>query len=243
MYRLHITVQAKTKIKGPGVFTKRLHAFILNAVKEGNPLLSEYLHNRKDRQLFSIYAHEFEIMIHSPNQSIIEYLQRYFLLHDDLELWNWKGKIQEVNTIYLSQESLMKWHSNRITIHFITPTTFYQYGNYYPLPEINRLLLSGVKAYQLTDENVLPDIDLESIARRIRIEHAEFFTRRVDFKKFKVIGFCGKLILSLSSLDQVESETVWELLVYGSLMGFGYKTAWGLGQTKLEPFNNLFQVR
>jgi CRISPR-associated endoribonuclease Cas6 len=24
-------------------------------------------------------------------------------------------------------------------------------------------------------------------------------------------------------------------MVYGALMGFGYKTAWGLGQTLLEP--------
>lgn len=58
--------------------------------------------------------------------------------------------------------------------------------------------------------------------------------KKCDYKLptlFNIVGFQGHLVLNTRSLEPEEQFFIWQLAVYGSLMGFGYKTAWGLGQT------------
>lgn len=237
MYLLHLTVQSSSKPFGPGIITRRLHAYILDAIQQRNPELSQMIHDRKERQIFSVYFNHHKITIHSPSREVIQCLQQNVLYNDQINLIAWKGTIQEAYAQSFPVDEIMKRFSSNFTLKFLTPTTFYQYGNYYPLPELNRLFSSASKVLEMCEDQVISATELESFTRKIRVEHASIKTHRVDFGKFNVIGFSGTLMLNIKALSLEEQHLVWKLAVYGSMMGFGYKTAWGLGQTKLEPFD------
>jgi CRISPR-associated endoribonuclease Cas6 len=168
---------------------------------------------------------------------VIQSLQQRFLLNDQIDLGRWKGIVQEMHLYHFTQEDIIHQFSDKLTLQFLTPTTFYQQGNYYPLPELTRLFVSANKL-MVTIENLdIPRSELEQSVRKIRIEYASIATERVDFGKFSVIGFTGNLALNLKALPPTEQALFWKLAVYGSLMGFGYKTAWGLGQARIKPFS------
>ena len=145
-------------------------------------------------------------------------------------------EIEKVDSQYFSVAAIDQAFSSRFTLRFLTPTTFYQWGNYYPLPELQRLFSSAVKVYEICGHSNLPWEELEWLIRKIRMEHISLTTHRVYFGKFNVIGFRGVLALNTKELPIEQQKQIWRLIVYASLMGFGYKTAWGMGQTQLEPF-------
>jgi CRISPR-associated endoribonuclease Cas6 len=237
MYRLHLQVYSKSYFSGVGVLTKRLHALILEGIQQVNPSLSQQLHDGKERQAFSTYFMPNEIIISSILLEVIQSLQQRFLLNDQIDLGRWKGIVQEMHLYHFTQEDIIHQFSDKLTLQFLTPTTFYQQGNYYPLPELTRLFVSANKL-MVTIENLdIPRSELEQSVRKIRIEYASIATERVDFGKFSVIGFTGNLALNLKALPPTEQALFWKLAVYGSLMGFGYKTAWGLGQARIKPFS------
>ncbi|SFJ43359.1 CRISPR system precrRNA processing endoribonuclease RAMP protein Cas6 [Thermoflavimicrobium dichotomicum] len=236
IYRLHLHVRPQARLESPGILARRLHAFILEAIQRVNPELSQRLHDGKERQAFSVYLDSDMIFIHSPAREVIHSLQKRLLLDSSIDLIDWQGTVQEIHTQLFAKEEIMRQFTPKFTLKFVTPTTFYQQGNYYPLPELVRLFSSATKVLEMCEGQVLSRSDIETWVRKIRIEYASFTTERVDFGKFNVIGFRGKLTLNLKALPPEEQERLWILAVYGSLMGFGYKTAWGLGQTRLEPF-------
>jgi CRISPR/Cas system endoribonuclease Cas6 (RAMP superfamily) len=128
---------------------------------------------------------------------------------------------------------MLNTFTEKFTLRFITLTTFYQYGNYYPLPELNRLLSSASKVMVIVEGVEIGKQQLETMTRMIRIEFANIKTERMSFGKFNIIGFCGDLSLPLKALPKEDQDVVWKLVNYGTMMGFGYKTAWGLGRTQL----------
>ncbi|RAL26706.1 hypothetical protein DL897_01250 [Thermoflavimicrobium daqui] len=236
MHRLHLLIKANHKSTGVGILTRRLHAFILESIQQANPQLSQYLHDCKERQSFATYFGNGEIFVHSPDFSVVHSLQRKLLEDSLIDLIHWKGIVQSLHSQHYTKEQIMQQITNKFTLRFLTPTTFYQQGNYYPLPELVRLFCSAAKVLDMCEELAIPRNEIEVWVRKIRIEYASFVTDRVDFGKFNVIGFRGTLTLNLKALPRKEKELLWRLAVYGSMMGFGYKTAWGLGQTRLEPF-------
>lgn len=236
MYQLHLRVRSESKANNRWILSRRLHGFILRMIQNKDPQLSEWLHNRKDRQIFSIHAsfQEGELCIQTPSKEVISSLQQSLLHQSTVVLRDWKGWIQEIHCHQITQEDLFQDFSSKITFQFHTPTTFYQWGNYYPIPELQRLFASGAKSYEMVGNPKVPWEEIEPLTRKVRIEHLAITTQRADFGKFKVVGFCGTLALSLKALSFEEQKLMWLLATYGSLMGFGYKTAWGLGQTSIE---------
>lgn len=240
MYRLQLIVHPKGA-DDIGVISKRLHGFIFKAIQRIDPDLSAALHDRKDRQLFSVYPllKKKEIRIHSPEKNVISCLQQYFLQDPQIDINDWKGEVQEVKSRYFSTEKIDQAFSSRFTLRFLTPTTFYQWGNYYPLPELQRLFSSAIKIYEICGYRDIQWEELEFFIRKMRIEHVSVTTHRVNFGKFNIIGFRGSLTLNMKELPPEKQKQIWRMVVYTSLMGFGYKTAWGMGQTRLEPFEDL----
>lgn len=236
MYQLCVDVQPMSKVKKRWVLSRRLHGFILRMIQDQDAILSEWLHNRKDRQIFSVHSsfQEGKISIQTPSKEVIQCLQKSLLSTSMVDLKNWKGKVQEVHCHQITRDDLLKDFSSKVTFRFQTPTTFYQWGNYYPMPELQRLFSSGVKSFEMDGNSPIPWEEIEPLTRKIRIEHLSVTTQRADFDKFKVIGFCGTLACSLKALSHEEQKLMWLLAVYGSLMGIGYKTAWGLGQVSVK---------
>lgn len=243
MFRLQLHVKAlsdRMKYIEPGVMTKRFHAFLLLVIHKIDPDLSQYLHERKSRQLFSFFINRDQIMVHSPNKQVIQCLLQGLMNLSLIHLRDWRGKIQEIHCKHIMEKDISNAFSNYLTLYFLTPTTFYQSGNYYPLPELNRLLKSANKAYEMCENYAVPADIINTIAQTIRIEQVSLETKKVHFDKFKVLGFHGRMDMNLKALTPTDQQTAWKLFVYGSLMGIGYKTAWGLGQTRLEPFERTY---
>lgn len=236
MYQLCLSVKPRSEVKNRWVLSRRLHGFILRMIKMQDPQLSEWLHNRKDRQFFSCHSsfQEKEWYIQTPSREIVRCLQQSFLSHPIIDLRDWTGEIQEIHCYSYTVKDMLQNFSPKVTFQFHTPTTFYQWGNYYPMPELQRLFASGAKSYEMDGNIPIPWEEIEPLTRKIRIEHLSITTQRADFGKFKVVGFCGTLAFSLKALSVEEQKKMWLLANYGSLMGFGYKTAWGLGQTSIR---------
>ncbi|SHF37500.1 CRISPR-associated endoribonuclease Cas6 [Seinonella peptonophila] len=239
MYRLQLHVKANRNCSQrmePGVLTKRFHAFIFSVIQRIDPQFAADLHSRKQRQLFSFLMEQDQIVIHSPNQQFIQCLQQGLFELEQINLRDWKGKIQEVHFYQITEAEIEATFSTYVTLHFITPTTFCHGDIDYPLPELYRVLTSANKAYELSTNLMVPQEKISSIADRIRIKHVQIETKQVSFHSFRVMGFTGKLELSLKTLTDQEQRLAYNLLVYGALMGIGYKTGWGLGQTRIYPF-------
>jgi CRISPR-associated endoribonuclease Cas6 len=239
MYQLNISLASKTKPQNTWVLARRLHAFVLHSIQSQDPNLSQALHDRKDRQLFSIHP-GFKvgaISVRTPNKDVVKCLQSALLEEDLIDLNDWKGKIQALHCESMTLNDVMRDFSTKITFHFITPTTFYQWGNYYPLPELQRLFSSGAKSLAIAEHYVVDWAQIEPLLRKIRVEDLHLSTKRVNFGTFNVVGFEGKMVINSKALPIEDQQLIWKLAAYGSLMGFGYKTAWGLGQTQLKELS------
>lgn len=234
MYTLTLTLKLLTRKKEfTGVHYRRLHAFVLGSMKESDPALSEEIHSRMERQIFAISYEQEKIRIYTPSKRIISCLQQTLLDRKLVDLFDWQAQIIEIAAIFTTPEEVQNTFHEKFTLRFVTPTTFYQYGNYYPLPELNRLLSSASKVMQIVEGVEVSKHQLETMARMIRIESANIKTERISFGKFNIIGFCGELSLQCKALPKEDQYIVWKLVNYGTMMGFGYKTAWGLGRTQL----------
>lgn len=236
MYQLTLQLKPVNKKQPkliPGILTKRFHAFVLSSIQQQNPSLSSWLHKPKQRQQFSFYVNEPLIVLNSPKKEVILSLRDCWQQEELIDLHSWKATIQQIALRYIPLEEMQRAYRPNITLYFHTPTTFYQEGNYYPLPEINRLLLSANKIYPMMDQPMVTLEQINRIARIIRIENLAIQCKRVHFGKFSVIGFQGKLELNLKALTSNQQSIAWMLLSLGSQLGFGYKTAWGLGQVQL----------
>ncbi|MBA4601745.1 CRISPR system precrRNA processing endoribonuclease RAMP protein Cas6 [Thermoactinomyces mirandus] len=237
MYRLCLKVNTSYRGNAVGVLSKRFHAFVLQSIQRESPSLSQRLHDSKERQTFStrLMPVSGEVWVNTPDREIVACLQRHWLDLPDIDLIDWKGTIQELHCQTFSEVLIAEKFSPGFTLHFLSPTTFYQRGNYYPLPELKRLFSSASKAYKLCTGKKVNWDELEPLIRKIRIEQLTLATERVSFGNFNLVGFKGKMAMSTKALPTEEQHLVWQLVAYGALMGFGYKTAWGLGQTLLDP--------
>lgn len=242
MYRLCLKVDSPVPFRGNpvGVLSRRFHAFVLRALQQESPQLSREVHDRKERQVFSTHLllNRGEIRINTPDREIVLCLQRYFLRESEINLLDWRGTVRELHCQTFDSSRIEERFSPYLTLYFLTPTTFYQRKNYYPLPELKRLFSSAAKVSEIiTGERIEWD-SLEPMIYPVRIEDLNVKTERVSFGEFNVIGFKGKIAMSLKALPEESQCFIWRLLAYGSLMGFGYKTAWGLGQTLLDPLED-----
>ncbi|MBA4547826.1 CRISPR system precrRNA processing endoribonuclease RAMP protein Cas6 [Thermoactinomyces intermedius] len=237
MYRLRFKVNTSYEGDGVGGLSKRFHAFILRSIQQESPALSQHLHDRKERQAFStrLMPQKGEVWVNTPDPNVVSCLQRQLRAGAEMDLIDWKGVIVGHRCQTFSPARISETFSPGFTLHFLTPTTFYQRGNYYPLPELKRLFSSAAKAYQLCTGKETEWGELESLIRKIRVEYLSVLTQRVSFGKFNLVGFKGKMAMSMKALEKEEQHWIWQLMAYGALMGFGYKTAWGLGQTLLKP--------
>lgn len=242
MYRLCLKVDFPAPFRGNpvGVLSRRFHAFVLKSLQQESPQLSQEVHDRKERQVFSTHLllNRGEIRINTPDREIASCLQRYFLQEAEINLLDWRGTVRELHCQTFDLSRIDERFSANLTLYFLTPTTFYQRKNYYPLPELKRLFSSAAKVSEIVTGQRVEWETLEPLIYPVRIEDLNVRTERVSFGEFNVIGFKGKMAMSLKALPEESQRMMWRLLAYGSLMGFGYKTAWGLGQTLLDPLDD-----
>ncbi|SFS75174.1 CRISPR system precrRNA processing endoribonuclease RAMP protein Cas6 [Marininema halotolerans] len=241
MYSLRLNISSTDVPKDQWVLSRRFHAFIFHSIQRQDPQLSEWLHSRKERQLFGTYLSfkTGDFFVRTPIKEIVQCLQQSLLSQMSIDLKSWSTRIQRMTCERITSEELLSKVSSKITFDFLTPTTFYQWGNYFPMPDLQRLFSSGLKSFQLTDNQGIGWQEIEPLIKELRVENLSVSTERVDFGSFKVIGFRGTLAFTTKFLSLEDQRRLWLLASYGSMIGFGYKTAWGLGQTKLRELSTI----
>lgn len=137
----------------------------------------------------------------------------------------------------LGYETLMDDNSEslRVTLIFVTPTTFKRGKADYPLPD-PRLILKGLIKKWHTFSGIRIDRDLsDAMERGIKVAGAWLGTERVSFSDMGLLtGFKGRVILSLEDLPEEERKWILRLLRFAEFAGVGRKTTMGLGKVRLS---------
>jgi CRISPR-associated endoribonuclease Cas6 len=240
-------------------YTKGLHAWFLDQVRQKNPSLSKELHDEQSEKAFTIsrlegkFSHVGRQLQLNPNQiyrwsvtalsaDVVQWMKDWLTaLPETLELRNTTLKFQSVNfclppTTY--QQLFSSTPSKKVTLSFLSPTSFRHKGHHFPLPVPTNLFHSYLRrwndfsGYPFEPETFLEWIDEFVLITRLRLESLKV----PGGKKGAVTGFIGAIELSLTPALPNSPELVQLYSALGQFApycGTGHKTTFGLGQTRL----------
>ncbi|MGH8070594.1 MAG: CRISPR system precrRNA processing endoribonuclease RAMP protein Cas6 [Candidatus Entotheonellia bacterium] len=118
----------------------------------------------------------------------------------------------------------------RITLHFLSPTSFRAGDVQEILPKPERVFGSLFKTWQ-TFAPITLDHTLTNAFARIRVSEYELRTELIAFARYKVIGFKGRVTFTCPrDLDATTRRMINALADFACFAGVGYKTTMGLGQ-------------
>ena len=120
--------------------------------------------------------------------------------------------------------------ATRITLHFLSPTSFRAGDVQEILPKPERVFGSLFNAWQ-TFAPIPFDHSLSDAFARIRVSEYDLRTELVAFARYKVIGFKGRVTFTCPrDLDATMRRVINALADFACFAGVGYKTTMGLGQ-------------
>lgn len=130
-------------------------------------------------------------------------------------------------------------HSQRIRLHFASPTAFNKTGGLQvPLP-IPELVFGSLLDRWAAFSSVALEPELRQfITEHVAVSEANIHTRRVSFERSDrgaVTGFVGDVSFSIPTSDRHLSAQLHMLAEFARYSGIGVRTTMGLGQTKSEP--------
>jgi len=118
----------------------------------------------------------------------------------------------------------------RITLHFLSPTSFRAGDVQEILPKPERVFGSLFHAWQ-TFAPITFDRTFTNTFSRIRLSEYDLRTELVAFARYKVIGFKGRVTYTCPrDLDAATRRVLNALADFACFAGVGYKTTMGLGQ-------------
>lgn len=240
-------------------YTKGLHAWFLDRVRQTNPSLSKELHDDQTEKAFTISRLEGEFFEVGPrlqltpdrtyrwsitalSAGVVRWMKDWFAdFPKTLELRGAPLRFRSVAfclppTTYdrLFSAPLSK----TLTLSFLSPTSFRHRGHHFPLPVPRNLFHSYLRrwnafsAHPFDRETFLEWIDEFVAITRLRLE-----SRKVPGgKKGAVTGFTGAIALSSLSDPSGTSDLARLYSALGHFApycGTGHKTTFGLGQTRL----------
>jgi len=121
---------------------------------------------------------------------------------------------------------------NTIILEFCSPTFFEIKGEnkLFPLPEL--VFSSLLKKWNAFSETKIPK-EIEKEFEKIRVTRFRLKTELVNFSKYKIIGFVGKVVYELpETIDKEIKNTINALADFAFYSGVGYKTTMGMGQVR-----------
>ncbi len=165
-----------------------------------------------------------------------------FMLDTQTSLRLGEVKLRKLRKPLLSERDLSSYEnilkntpqSDRITLGFLTPTTFRRGKADYPLPD-PKLILKGLIKKWHTFSEIKIETDLrEAMDKKIKVAGAWIGTERVDFSNMGFMtGFKGRVILSLDDLSPEEKAWVCRLIRFSEFAGVGRKTTMGFGKVRV----------
>jgi CRISPR-associated endoribonuclease Cas6 len=232
LYRIFLNVHIPRSLRKPGIFTRQLHGYILRMIEQTDKPLASELHDQKDRQSFSLYVDPKGegIFVSCLNKQVARALQLAWYNTLELQTPLLTTKIHQIDTQFISFDDL-NFKEDRLRLRFLSPTTFYQYGKYYPLPEPQRIFSSAMKTFNQSVYAAEPLVweDILHIVQEMVIADVNIHSTVVSFEKFLIQGFLGRIEFRLHRLTTEQKRKVWMLARILEIVGVGNKTAWGLG--------------
>ncbi|MGD1875262.1 MAG: CRISPR-associated endoribonuclease Cas6 [Mastigocoleus sp.] len=240
-------------------YTKGLHAWFLDQVRQSNPELSAYLHDGESEKPFTISRLSGEFLNtgkHLHLSSTSEYRWYLSVLSSQVTQWlsSWLEnlpsiidlrsaplQIKSVNfahppTTYA--KLLRKRVQKTISLNFISPTSFRRKGHHFPLPLPFNIFQSYLRRWNDFSGNPVKHRDfLEWVDSNIIIISHQLSTTKVAAgKRGSVTGFTGVVEFGFSK-DASNTPNYVKLVNALSQLapycGTGHKTTFGLGQTRL----------
>lgn len=239
-------------------YTTTLHAWFLDQVRSYNPALSAELHDA-DSKAFTISGLEGNIgtnggklqlyadqtyrwRVTAFSSIVVEWLALWLQnLPANIELRYATLQIQSISyflkpTTYSQLFQIKK--DKKLTLSFVTPTSFRRKGHHFPLPLPVNVFHSYLRRWNdfskipCDDETFLAWIDESVLISRHQLESVKVAAG----KKGSVTSFLGAIEYSL--INTVQKQQQFEQLFttlgqFAPYCGTGHKTTFGLGQTRL----------
>jgi CRISPR-associated endoribonuclease Cas6 len=132
---------------------------------------------------------------------------------------------------------------NRVTLQFVSPTSFRAGEVQDILPRPERVFGSLFEAWQAFAAVPL-DPSLGRVFPLIRVSAYELRTELIQFARYKVIGFKGRVTYTYPrEVDAPTRQALNALVDFAFFAGVGYKTTMGLGQTLRQPITARTAIR
>lgn len=239
-------------------YTTTLHAWFLDQVRTINPELSAQLHDAESKaftisglegkigtnngklQIYADQTYYWRVTAFSP--IVVEWLAFWLQnLPANIELRYAPLQIQSVSyflkpTTYSQLFQTKK--DKKLTLSFVTPTSFRRKGHHFPLPLPANVFHSYLRRWNdfsgmpFDDEAFLAWVDEFVVINRHQLESIKVAAG----KKGLVTSFLGAIEYSLINTTQKQQQVEQIFTTLGQFApycGTGHKTTFGLGQTRL----------
>ena len=259
---LVFTVTPQEDLVLPTNYAKGLHAWFLHQVRDDDPQFSQYLHDGQsekpftisrlfgematnDKQIVLFAGKTYDWYLTALSQPVVQWFNRWltklpkqiFLEKSDLTI-----KSVEIALPGTTYDRLYKTISRKkISLSFLSPTSFRSKGNHYPLPSPDKLFHSYFRRWNHFSQNQFDqDLFLEWVEANVIIARHRLESIRVPGgKRGLVTGFVGAVELDLAKSTNGHHDDPEFIKLYKALVqlapysGTGHKTTFGLGQTRL----------
>lgn len=244
----------------PAQYTTGLHGWFFHQVQAIDPQLSQLLHDETDEKAFTLSGldGQFQAVNQHLNlkaKSVYHWTLTAFSKPMVQWLAKWLTQLPEVIEIYHvplqvetvaialppttyakilpADASLPK----SLKLSFLSPTSFRQRGNHFPLPVPRNLFQSYLRRWNdFSGQPIEIDPFLDWLDTAIVIQGVNVWTQKIAIKKGAVTGFKGAIDFGVTPRAQVSPEffkMLHRLVQFAPYCGTGHKTTFGLGQTVL----------
>lgn len=242
-------------------YTIGLHAWLLAQIQKTHPALSKQLHDNPDEKAFTLSGldgsfvqsgqqltlkagHTYHWHLSALSNRVVKWLSRWLTrLPKVIDLRDAKLNIKAVKLslspmAYSDVASLSAPSKPKISLSFLSPTSFRRKKNHFPLPLPVNLFHSYLRRWQSFAKNGPNQADfLDWADTHVVILRHHIQSKKVAVgKRGSVTGFVGAIELGLdASADQDAAFVDWfyRLTQFAPYCGTGHKTTFGLGQTQL----------
>jgi CRISPR-associated endoribonuclease Cas6 len=149
----------------------------------------------------------------------------------DSELHPWAGV---TSCDELIQRNLLGSDSppTKITLHFLSPTSFRSGGKNVPLPTPDLVFGSLLNSWNAVSNVSLPPEGRDFASESMAISHFDLLSRAVSFGRFHSIGCIGTCTYVILDRDEYWVRGMNLLADFALYAGVGSKTTVGMGQTR-----------
>ncbi|MFN5816989.1 MAG: CRISPR-associated endoribonuclease Cas6 [Pseudanabaena sp.] len=256
-----LTLRAIADIELSHNYTTALHAWFLHQVRDSDPQLSAYLHDKQSEKAFAIsplngnlkpIVNSFLAKVDSTytwtisalSESLCTWLQTWFINHPKtINLYKGSFAIEQIRINQPPTTYNNLWSSSlnldpRFTLAFLTPTCFRSKNHHLPLPIPANIFHSYLRRWNDFAPEAFPQEEfLAWIEKVVYITNYELNCTKVAVaKQGYVTGFTGtvEFAIDLKTSRNSDFEKLLSALIkLANYCGTGHKTTFGLGQTRL----------